>query len=95
MSGFGISQAIFQPGVFAEHSPRPRAEDEPLMHVRGRTYVMSVTRLMASILLHLTVRCQHPRPRTPSGGLHPAATGKARWVQEGEDGTYWGLGVVG
>ncbi|KAM6265368.1 1-phosphatidylinositol phosphodiesterase-like isoform 4-T4 [Spheniscus humboldti] len=33
MAAFGINQAIFQPGMSAERSPWPRAEDESLMHV--------------------------------------------------------------
>lgn len=33
MTAFGISQAIFQPGLSAQHFPWPRTEDESLAHV--------------------------------------------------------------
>lgn len=61
-------------------------------HMRGRACVMTVTRLMASILLHLPVRHQHPETRAPSDGLHCAATGGPRWVQEGDGWDARGLG---
>lgn len=62
--------------------------------LRGRTRVTTVTGLMAGIPLHLPECRRHPR-HALAIGLCSAATGKPRWVNEGEAGAYRGSAVLG
>lgn len=96
MAAVGISQVVFQPGVSVKRAPWPRAEDESQVHV---PFARQDARHDCP-----RVNGWHPAPpatvppaptAAQPSGLCSAATGKPRWVNEGQAGAYQGSGVLG